>query len=71
MKTANIFEVMYTLVMTFNVSKFLETGSVLSRLRQQQLKLLLVVDNQGNIVGNITPENIKYQSSTSTRNREN
>ncbi|MBN3940337.1 hypothetical protein [Nostoc sp. NMS9] len=54
LKTANIFEVMHTLVMTLNVSEFSEIVSVLSRLYQQQLELLLVVDNPGNI----TPESI-------------
>ncbi|MEH2255626.1 hypothetical protein [Nostoc sp.] len=57
LKTVNIFEVMHTLVMTLNVSEFSEIVSVLSRLYQQQLELLLVVDN----TGNITPESI-YQA---------
>ncbi|MEH2330980.1 hypothetical protein [Nostoc sp.] len=54
LKTGNIFEVMHTLVMTLNVSEFSEIVSVLSRLYQQQLELLLVVDNPGNI----TPKSI-------------
>ncbi len=54
LKTANIFEVMHTLVMTLNGAEFFERVSVLSRLCQQQLSLLLAVDNQGNI----TPESI-------------
>ncbi|MDZ8089348.1 MAG: hypothetical protein RMY16_27920 [Nostoc sp. DedQUE12b] len=54
LKTANTFEVMHTLVMTLNVSKFSEVVSVLSLLLQQQLELLLVVSKQGNI----TPESI-------------
>ncbi|WP_414515477.1 hypothetical protein [Nostoc sp. PCC 9305] len=57
-KTANTFEVMHTLVMTLNMSEFSEVASVLSRLCQQQLELLLVVSKQSNIVGNITPESI-------------
>ncbi|MEH2125573.1 hypothetical protein [Nostoc sp.] len=58
LKTANTFEVMHTLVMTLNMSEFSEIVSMLSRLCQQQLELLLVVDKQSNITDNITPENI-------------
>lgn len=54
LKTAHTFEVMHTLVMTLNMSEFSDIISVLSRLFQQQLELLLVVDKQGNM----TPESI-------------
>ncbi|MEH2282983.1 MAG: hypothetical protein V7K90_16910 [Nostoc sp.] len=54
LKTANIFEVMHTSVITLNVSDFSEIASVLLLLRQQQFDLVAVVDNQGNIVSNIT-----------------
>ncbi|WP_448269406.1 hypothetical protein [Nostoc sp. DSM 114159] len=49
LKTTNTLEVMHTLVMTLNVSYFVKIVSVLSRIHQQQLELLLVVDNQDNI----------------------
>ncbi|MGV0103310.1 hypothetical protein NSTC731_00309 [Nostoc sp. DSM 114167] len=49
LKTTNTLEVMHTLVMTLNVSYFVKIVSVLSRVHQQQLELLLVVDNQDNI----------------------
>ncbi|WP_084227011.1 ATP-binding protein [Nostoc sp. KVJ20] len=58
LKTANIFEVMHTSVMTLDVSEFSEIASIFSRLRQQQCDLLPVTDNQGQIFGNITPESI-------------
>ncbi|MDZ7964328.1 MAG: hypothetical protein RM368_05055 [Nostoc sp. DedSLP03] len=58
LKTANTFEVMHTFVMTLNMSEFSDIVSVLSGLCQHQLELLLVVDKQRNIVGNITPESI-------------
>ena len=44
--------------MTLNMSEFSEIISVLSRLCQQQLELLLVVSKQSNITDNITPESI-------------
>ncbi|MFN6484098.1 MULTISPECIES: hypothetical protein [unclassified Nostoc] len=56
LKTANIFEVMHTSVMTLNVSEFFEIATVVSRLYQQQLDLLINVDNQSSIVANITLE---------------
>ncbi|MDZ7994921.1 MAG: hypothetical protein RM022_018455 [Nostoc sp. EfeVER01] len=58
LKTANTFEVMHILVMTLNMSEFSEIVSVLSRLYQQQLELLIVVAKQSNITDNITPESI-------------
>ncbi|MBN3960685.1 hypothetical protein [Nostoc sp. NMS8] len=56
LKTANIFEVIHNLVMTLNMSEFSETVSMLLLVYQQQLDLLAVVDNQGCIISNITPE---------------
>ncbi|MEH1828205.1 MAG: hypothetical protein V7L22_23200 [Nostoc sp.] len=58
LKTASIFEVIDNLVMTLSMSEFSETVSVLLLLYQQQLDLLAVVDNQGCIISNITPESI-------------
>ncbi|MCC5598657.1 hypothetical protein [Nostoc favosum] len=57
LKTANIFEVMHTLVMTLNVSSFSEIASVLLQLRHQ-FDLLSVADNQGHIVIFIMPESL-------------
>ncbi|MHC5739595.1 CBS domain-containing protein [Nostoc sp.] len=70
LKTANIFEVMHTSVMTLNVSDFLEIVSVFSLLCQQQLDLLAVIDNQGNV----TPESICQtlaQKTEKTRSKTN
>jgi hypothetical protein len=58
LKIANILEVIHTSIMTLNVSELLKIVSVLSLLHQQQLHLLRVVDNQGNVAGNITLESI-------------
>ncbi|RCJ24996.1 hypothetical protein A6S26_17510 [Nostoc sp. ATCC 43529] len=58
LKTAKISEVMHTLVKTLKVSEFQETSCVLSLLCQQQLDIVPVVDNQGQVVGAITPESI-------------
>ncbi|MDZ8183350.1 MAG: PAS domain S-box protein [Nostoc sp. ChiSLP02] len=58
LKTAKISEVMHTSVKTFKMSEFQEISCVLSLLCQQQLHLLPVVDNQGQVIGIITPESI-------------
>ncbi|MBL1198069.1 MAG: PAS domain S-box protein [Nostoc sp. GBBB01] len=58
LKTAKICEVMHTSVKTLKVSEFQEISCVLSLLCHQQLDILPVVDNQGHVVGIITPESI-------------
>lgn len=58
LKTAKISEVMHTSVKTLKVSDFQKMSCVLSLLCQQQLDILPVVDNQGQVVGAITPESI-------------
>ncbi|MCF2146644.1 PAS domain-containing protein [Desmonostoc muscorum LEGE 12446] len=58
LKTAKISEVMHTSVKTLKVSEFQEMSCALSLLCQQQLDLLPVVDNQGQVIGVITPESI-------------
>ncbi|MEH1772190.1 hypothetical protein [Nostoc sp.] len=70
LKTANIFEVMHTSVMTLNVSYFLEMVSVLSLLRQQQLDLLAVIDNQGNITSESICQTLA-QKTEKTRSKTN
>ncbi|WP_445634838.1 hypothetical protein NSTC745_06701 [Nostoc sp. DSM 114161] len=57
-KTAKISEVMHTSVKTLKVSDFQEISCVLSLLCQQQLDILPVVDDLGQVVGAITHESI-------------
>ncbi|MEH2147807.1 MAG: hypothetical protein V7K63_06520 [Nostoc sp.] len=70
LKTANIFEVMHTSVMTLNVSDFLEIVSVLSLLRQQWLDLLAVIDNQVNITSESICQTLA-QKTEKTRSKTN
>ncbi|MFN6513578.1 MAG: PAS domain S-box protein [Nostoc sp. CreGUA01] len=58
LKTAKISEVMHTSVKTLKVSEFQGMSCVLSLLCQQQLDILPVLDNQGQVSGVITPESI-------------
>ncbi len=58
LKTVKISEVMHTSVVMLKMSEFQDLESALLLLHQQQLGLLPVVDDQGQIVGTITPESI-------------
>ncbi|MEH2189734.1 MAG: hypothetical protein V7K64_26735 [Nostoc sp.] len=70
LKTANIFEVMHTSVMTLNMSDCLEIVSVLSLLRQQWLDLLAVIDNQSNITSESICQTLA-QKTEKTRSKTN
>ncbi|BAY24639.1 two-component sensor histidine kinase [Calothrix sp. NIES-2100] len=60
LKTTKISEVMHPLIITVQQSQLKDQATVLSQLRQSQLGLLLVVDEQGQLIGTITKESI-YQ----------
>ncbi|WP_392535668.1 PAS domain-containing protein [Nostoc sp. C117] len=74
LRTAKISEVMHTSVKTLKVSEFPEMTCNLSLLCQQHLDLLPVVDNQGQVIGVITPESIcqalAQEIETTTNNYE-
>lgn len=57
-KTTKISEVMQTSVITLKLSDFHNMATVLSLLRQHQLNLLPIVDEQGKPIGIVTPESI-------------
>lgn len=58
LSTAKISEVMSTSTIRVKVSDFHDLASILSLFRQNQLRLLPVVDHQGQLIGSITAESI-------------
>ncbi|MBW4561780.1 MAG: PAS domain S-box protein [Mojavia pulchra JT2-VF2] len=72
LRTTKVSEVMQTSVTTLKLSESLDMLSVLSQLRQSQLGLLQLVDEQSQLVGVITPESICQvleQQTKETRNK--
>ncbi|WYL98481.1 MAG: PAS domain S-box protein [Gloeotrichia echinulata CP02] len=53
-----ISEVMHTSNMTLKLAQFTDISAILSSLRQCELVLLLVVDEQEQLIGTVTPESI-------------
>ncbi|MBE9051442.1 PAS domain S-box protein [Nostocales cyanobacterium LEGE 11386] len=57
-KTTQIAEVMHTSVIILKLAEFENITTVLSLLRQNQLDILPVIDEQGQLVGTVTPASI-------------
>ncbi|MBE9005679.1 PAS domain S-box protein [Fortiea sp. LEGE XX443] len=57
-KTAKISEVMQTTVITLKISELHHLTTVISLLRQHQLNILPIVDEEGQLIGTVTPESI-------------